>query len=152
MISSVYQERIVRCLCMLPVWLYTDLHKFFGKADMSAKSCLRQHSKNARRDEEVMAFCNELVERYHPLKITLFGSYASGMAHEDSDVDLLVEMKHVDSALGTAAAIVRETKPCFTVDLLVRTPQHVRERIRMGDNFMIEIVNNGKVLYETADC
>ena len=117
---------------------------------MSAKSFSRQHSKNTRRDEEVRVFCDELVERYHPLKITLFGSHASGMAREDSDVDILLEMERVDSALGMAATIVRETKPGFAVDILVRTPGQIKERIRMGDSFMTEIINSGKVIYETA--
>jgi hypothetical protein len=34
------------------------------------------------------------------------------------------------------------------VDLLVRTPENVRQRIEMGDGFMREIVEEGKVLYE----
>jgi len=115
------------------------------------KSRLQRNSKSTRRDEKVRAFCSELVERYHPLKITLFGSHASGAARDDSDVDILLEMERVDSALGMAAAIVRETKPCFAVDILVRTPRQIKERVQMGDPFIIEIVNSGKVIYETAD-
>jgi len=111
----------------------------------------QQSSKTTRRDEEIQAFCGELVLRYRPLKITLFGSHASGMAREDSDVDILVEMERVDSALGMAAAIVRETKPRFAVDMLIRTPRQIKERVRMGDPFIIEIVNSGKVIYELAD-
>jgi hypothetical protein len=34
------------------------------------------------------------------------------------------------------------------MDLLVRTPEKVRERIAMGDSFMREILDQGKVLYE----
>ncbi|MDR1728533.1 MAG: nucleotidyltransferase domain-containing protein [Acidobacteriota bacterium] len=102
------------------------------------------------REEEVEAFCRALVERYRPSKITMFGSYASGRARRDSDLDLLVEMEHTGSSLGMAATIVRETKPGFAVDILVRTPQQIDERIRLGDPFMIEIVNNGKVVYESA--
>jgi hypothetical protein len=60
-------------------------------------------------------------------------------------------MEQVDSALRMAAAIVRETKPCFAVDILIRTPRQVKERVRMGDPFMIDIVNSGKVIYETAN-
>ena len=118
---------------------------------MPERTCSRKLSKNARRNEEVDVFCGKLVEQYRPLKIILFGSHASGMAGEDSDVDILVEMERVDSALGMAAEIVRETKPGFAVDLLIRTPRQVKERIDMGDPFMIEIVNSGKIIYETAD-
>ena len=125
---------------------------FLREADMSAKSYSLRRSKTIHRDEEIRTFCDELAKRYRPLKITLFGSHASGMAREDSDVDILVEMERFDSALGMAAAIVRETKPGFAVDILVRTPQQVKERISMGDPFIIEIINSGKIVYETADC
>ncbi len=103
------------------------------------------------REQDIAMFCHVLAERYRPVKITLFGSYAAGNARPDSDVDLLVEMEYVDSGLTAAAAILRETKPRFAVDLLIRTPQQVRERIRMGDPFMEEIVTTGKVVYESAD-
>jgi hypothetical protein len=39
-------------------------------------------------------------------------------------------------------------RPGFPMDLLVRTPEKVRERIEMGDAFMQEILDHGKVLYE----
>ncbi len=103
-----------------------------------------------RRANAVEAYCRVLAERYRPLKITLFGSHAAGTARWDSDVDLLVEMKQVESGLSAAAAIVRETKPRFAVDLLVRTPEQVRERIRLGDSFMSNIVHSGRVVYEAA--
>ena len=41
-----------------------------------------------------------------------------------------------------------ELWPGFPVDLLVRTPEKVRQRLEMGDCFMREIVEEGKVLYE----
>jgi len=37
------------------------------------------------------------------------------------------------------------------MDLLVRTPEKVRQRINMGDGFMREILEEGKVLYEAND-
>ena len=42
-------------------------------------------------------------------------------------------------------------RPAFPLDLLVRTPEKVRERIAMGDTFMEEIVTQGRVLYEAGD-
>ncbi len=38
------------------------------------------------------ASSREIAERFHPKKIILFGSYAYGTPHADSDVDLLVIM------------------------------------------------------------
>jgi len=39
-------------------------------------------------------------------------------------------------------------RPQFPMDLLERTPEKVRQRIEMGDGFMREILQEGKVLYE----
>lgn len=107
-------------------------------------------SARARRQEEIGAFCRALAERYRPVRITLFGSFASDSARADSDVDLLVEMQKVESGLSTAAAIIRDIRPRFAVDLLVRTPRQVKERLRLGDTFMAEVISRGKVMYEAA--
>mgnify|MGYP005821993609 CR=1 FL=1 len=103
-----------------------------------------------RREEDIGEFCRALAERYRPVRITLFGSFASETAHADSDVDLLVEMQKVEPGLGTAAAIIRDIRPRFAVDLLVRTPRQVKERLRLGDPFMAKIIRCGKVMYEAA--
>jgi len=46
--------------------------------------------------EEILTFLREnktlLQEQYHVTKIGLFGSYARDEAHEESDIDILVEM------------------------------------------------------------
>jgi hypothetical protein len=42
-------------------------------------------------------------------------------------------------------------RPRFPVDLLIRTAEKVSDRIQMGDEFMREIVEEGKVLYEADD-
>jgi len=102
-------------------------------------------------DGAVLDFCSLLVERYRPLRITLFGSHAAGTARNDSDVDLLVEMEHVDSGLTVAADILKETEPRFDVDILVRTPQQVKARRQMGDPFITEIIKSGRVVYEATD-
>ena len=40
----------------------------------------------------IRRFAREVTERFHPEKIILFGSYAYGQPHADSDVDMLVVM------------------------------------------------------------
>ena len=41
-----------------------------------------------------------------------------------------------------------QLRPHFPLDLIVRTPEKVRQRIEMGDDFMRGILQEGKVLYE----
>lgn len=37
------------------------------------------------------------------------------------------------------------------MDLLVRTPEKIRERLSLGDPFIRSILEKGKVLYEADD-
>ena len=84
-------------------------------------------------------------------RVVLFGSYASGTPTGDSDVDLLVVMPFEGSAVDKSVEVRLKIRPPFPVDLLVRTPQVVRQRLAMGDAFMRDILRHGKVLYEADD-
>ena len=50
-----------------------------------------------------------------------------------------------------AAEILLAVRPPFPVDLIVRTPEKLKERLAMGDTFLRDIIENGKVLYEAND-
>jgi predicted nucleotidyltransferase len=97
---------------------------------------------------------NELAEKiareFHPDKIILFGSYAYGNPSPDSDVDLLVIMPFEGKGPYKAAEIRLRVRPKFPVDFLLRTPEKLKERLAMGDFFMREIMDKGKVLYEAG--
>lgn len=82
-------------------------------------------------------------------KVILFGSYASGHPRPDSDVDLLVIMPSRQRPAERAATVSRLLEPRpFPVDILVRTPQEVRRRLAMGDSFIQDVLQRGKILYE----
>jgi len=81
-------------------------------------------------------------------KVVLFGSYARGAVTDDSDVDLLVILPFQGKSVNQSVEIRMRLRPTFPLDLVVRTPENVRERIEIGDDFMREILEDGKVLYE----
>ena len=85
---------------------------------------------------------------FRPDRVVLFGSYAQGTATEDSDVDLLIILPFEGKSVIQSVEIRMRLRPAFPVDLIVRTPEKVRERLAMGDPFMREILEEGKVLYE----
>ena len=96
----------------------------------------------------IQRFARQIAERFQPEKIILFGSYAHGTPTPDSDVDLLVVMptrNQVEQAVRIDEAIADRG---FPLDLLVRTPKTLADRLRWGDSFLQEIVTRGKVLYE----
>ena len=99
-------------------------------------------------NQAISAFANQIVEHFRPQKIVLFGSYAYGKPNADSDVDMLVIMPFKGKGARKAAEILLATDPRFAIDLLVRTPQQIKSRIKLGDFFIREVIQKGKVLYE----
>ena len=93
----------------------------------------------------------QIVERFHPQQVVLFGSYAYGTPTSDSDVDLLVVMetplRHVEQAVEIRKAVDFP----FPVDVLVRTPQHLAKRVALGDVFLREVLTKGVILYAAND-
>jgi len=98
--------------------------------------------------QRIRAVAKEIASRFHPIRIILFGSYASGKPTQDSDVDLLIIMETEQRPVEQAYTIRRAPDFPFPVDLLVRTPEQVEERLAMGECFIREIISQGNVLYE----
>src|SRR6516162_7726583 len=95
----------------------------------------------------IRRFARQVAERLQPDKIILFGSYAYGTPHEDSDVDLLVVMP-VRNQLDQAFRIRLAVPASFPMDLIVRTPKNLKAWLEAGDSFHTEVLSKGRVLYE----
>ena len=90
-----------------------------------------------------------IVDGFKPQRIILFGSYASDTPRPESDVDLLVVMDTPLREAQQALHIRQHVNPLFGVDILVYTPSRLKERLRLGDSFLQEITNKGRVVYES---
>lgn len=99
--------------------------------------------------EQILEFSREIIREYQPEKVVLFGSYAYGRPAPDSDVDLLVVMDFKGKSAWKSLEILERLQPRFGVDLLVRTPEEIRRRVRWNDFFIREILDQGIVLHET---
>lgn len=86
-----------------------------------------------------------------PLKVILFGSYAHGDVTDDSDIDLFILKNTDDSRVDRfvqVKRIVYDPNRTVPVSPLVYTPEEVETRLRMDDDFIEEILQEGVVLYE----
>jgi len=100
---------------------------------------------------QIRRFSRAVAREFNPERIILFGSYAYGRPTEDSDVDLLVIMPF-DRRKGRKSLEIRRRIPAdFPLDLIVRTPEFIAQRLAWGDCFTQEILAKGRVLYEAAD-
>ena len=100
--------------------------------------------------DKVGQFVDRLVEAYEPDKVILFGSHAYGEPNEWSDVDLLIVLDTPIRPAVKAAEIVSALRPDFPIDLIVRTPETIAQRLAWNDYFLLDIFEKGKVLYESA--
>lgn len=105
----------------------------------------------AQTKSHINQLCQCLAQEFQPEKIILFGSYAYGQPHRFSDIDLLVIMPFQGSPFRQAGIILHrviQQVGVLPLDLLVRTNEQIKERLALGDNFIGEIMQRGKVLYE----
>ena len=93
---------------------------------------------------ELERLASTIARRFRPRRIVLFGSHARGAAGPDSDIDLLVIFSRGISASAIRCALPDE----LPLDVIVRTGRQVNRRLAMGDPFIREILERGKVLYE----
>lgn len=90
----------------------------------------------------------QIAEKFQPLKIISFGSYSYGTPRPESDADLLVIMETPLKEIEQEIRICQDIDYHFGLDLLVKTPATLANRLALGDPFLKEIVKKGQVLYE----
>jgi len=100
------------------------------------------------REEYIRRLCNRIADRFHPDKIILFGSQAWGEPSTESDIDILVVMTYEGRHTSQAIRIVNELNTLAPIDLIVRSAEEIRARREIGDTFIRNIIDRGKVMYE----
>ena len=90
-----------------------------------------------------------IVERFHPLQVILFGSFARGDDRHDSDIDLLVVFPEIANKFD-AAVDVRGAVDDLPVakDIVVTTPEEISRRGDMPGGVLRPALREGKVLYQ----
>jgi predicted nucleotidyltransferase len=100
-------------------------------------------------EAQITDLVDKIVREFHPQKVILFGSYATGNPREDSDVDLFILMDFEGNPIDKVLEIRDKVKIPFATDLIVRTPEVLKQRLEWHDFFLMDIVEKGKVLYES---
>jgi predicted nucleotidyltransferase len=104
--------------------------------------------------DDLQNWTENIVAHFRPNRVILFGSYARGQAHIESDIDLLIIMSYPDRPFKMAAKIRRLLRRVVGyvggLDVMVRSPEELAERLAMGNSFLREIVIHGKTLYDAG--
>jgi predicted nucleotidyltransferase len=99
-------------------------------------------------NQEINSIVRQLVDKYHPVKVILFGSAARGDFEKVNDLDFLIikddvpffgidRMRELDEIIDRNMA----------ADMLVYRPAEFDERAALGDPFIKTILKEGRVLY-----
>lgn len=108
-------------------------------------------AKTAATLKDIQKMAQQIVERFHPKKVILFGSYAFGKPTRDSDVDLLVVMETDKNPVHAAGLISAAVDHSFPLDILVRRPSDLEAYLAEKTVFETQVVTEGLTLYEAKD-
>ena len=97
---------------------------------------------------EIDSILQQLIDKYKPSKVILFGSAARGDYHEVNDLDFLIIKQDVPSrGLDRMRALDDLIDRNMAVDMLVYRPEEFQQRLELGDPFIKAILEEGKILY-----
>ncbi len=101
----------------------------------------------------IRAIAKHIAEKFNPEQIILFGSHAYGKPSAWSDVDLLVVMDTPKGEEFEKSLEIRESLPFLTfgLDIVVRSRKVIERRKKLGDWFLVDVTEKGKVLYERSN-
>lgn len=92
---------------------------------------------------------DRLVDRFHPLRIVMFGSHARGEARSDSDLDLLVVVPSLGDKRETAVAMLKSLRGIpAPIEVIPTDPDEIRRRGDMPGDVLRAALREGKVVYE----
>ena len=99
--------------------------------------------------ERLRRISERLKKEYKAEKVILYGSHAKGEATQDSDVDLFIIAQTNErffERMATIRGLIRDLRNGLPISPVVLTKEEVEKRLKIGDQFVRDIVEEGVVL------
>ncbi len=97
---------------------------------------------------EIENIVQQIIQKYRPLKIILFGSAGRGDYDKVNDLDFLIIKDDVPPyGLARMRELDELIERNIAADMLVYRSDEFEDRIKLGDPFIETIVKEGRVLY-----
>lgn len=98
--------------------------------------------------EKINGYVREVVRRLDPYRVILFGSFARGDFNEASDVDILVVSDFKEEFLDRIKLLMELNKLGLPLEPVGYTVEEFEEMRRRRSPFILEVLEEGRVLYE----
>ncbi len=97
---------------------------------------------------EINTIAGQIVKKYRPMKIILFGSAGRQDYAQVNDLDFLIIKEDVPlNGLDRIRELDKLIDRNIAVDMLIYRPDEFDKRIELGDPFIKTILREGRVLY-----
>jgi len=97
---------------------------------------------------EIQNIVGQIIRKYNPQKIILFGSAGRGEYDKVNDLDFLIIKQDVPLyGIDRMRELDELIERNIAADMLVYRPDEFEERIKLGDPFIKTILRKGQVLY-----
>ena len=96
-------------------------------------------------DEILDKFIEAIIPEYNPEKIVLYGSYAKGTNHSESDIDVAVIVSEVEGTFLDKEARLYKIRRNFDINIEPILLESNNDR----SGFLDHILSYGRVLYES---
>ena len=97
---------------------------------------------------EIQKIVEQIIHKYKPLKIILFGSAGREEYDKVNDLDFLIIKEEVPlHGLERMRELDELIDRDIAADMLVYRPDEFEDRVKLGDPFIKVILKEGRVLY-----
>jgi predicted nucleotidyltransferase len=97
-------------------------------------------------EEQIRRIGERIKREYRAEKVILFGSYATGDATEDSDIDLFIIAPTKEGffqRMATVRRLIRDLRNGLPVAPIVLTAKELEKRKEAEDPFIEEVLDTG---------
>ena len=99
-------------------------------------------------EKELKVITAQIIKKYQPQKIILFGSVADCNINESSDIDLLIIKENIPQRkIDRRYELSKLIDNKYAVDFFIYRSDEIEERLKDEDPFIENIIRNGKIIY-----
>jgi predicted nucleotidyltransferase len=133
-------------------WFYFPLTCYFVAYSINSSifeyiRVIRQAMNETDINKEISTISRQIIQKYKPHKIILFGSAVRGTFGADSDLDFFIIKDDPRPGGERIRDVSGMFKHTVATDILVYTPEEVEQSLKWGDPFIKNILSHGKVIY-----